>query len=97
MTTGIDRATAAHLARLARLALTDDELDTYDPQIEAVMAMVGAISEIPDDVAPTTRPTTLVNVTRPDVVLPCLTPEEALAAAPSVEDGRFRVPPGSWP
>jgi aspartyl-tRNA(Asn)/glutamyl-tRNA(Gln) amidotransferase subunit C len=69
VTTGIDRAAAAHLARLARLALTDEELDTFVPQIEAVMA----------------------------VVLPCLAPEEALAAAPSVEDGRFRVPPGSWP
>lgn len=95
--TRIDRTTVAHLARLARLALTDDELDHYVPQIEAVMAMVGTVANIPDDVPPTARPTDMVNVTRPDVRLPCLTREEALDAAPSVEDGRFRVPPNSSP
>ncbi|GAA4877232.1 Asp-tRNA(Asn)/Glu-tRNA(Gln) amidotransferase subunit GatC [Actinomycetospora straminea] len=95
--TGIDRALVAHLARLARLALTDDELDHYVPQIEAVMAMVGTVRDIPDDVPPTARPTEQVNVTRPDVLLPCLTRDQALGAAPAVEDGWFRVPPSPSP
>ncbi|MDD7940144.1 Asp-tRNA(Asn)/Glu-tRNA(Gln) amidotransferase subunit GatC [Actinomycetospora lutea] len=93
--TGMNRATVAHLARLARLALTDEELDRYVPQIEAVMAMVGTVGEIPEDVPSTARPAALVNVTRPDVVLPCLARDEALRAAPSVDDGYFRVPPSA--
>src|SRR6202789_4128303 len=89
----ISRDEVAHLARLARLALTDDELDHYAGQLDAILTHVGQIQAV--DVAgvePTDNPLKAVNVTRPDQVVPCLTQEEALAAAPEALDGRFAVP-----
>jgi len=89
----ISRDEVAHLARLARLALTDGELDSFAGQLDAILNHVGQIQAV--DVAgvePTDNPLTAVNVTRPDVVGPCLTQEQALAAAPKAVDGRFAVP-----
>jgi aspartyl-tRNA(Asn)/glutamyl-tRNA(Gln) amidotransferase subunit C len=89
----ISRDEVAHLARLARLALTDDELDSYAGQLDAILTHVGQIQAV--DVAgvePTDNPLKSVNVTRPDRVAPCLTQQEALAAAPEALDGRFAVP-----
>ncbi|BBY88149.1 aspartyl/glutamyl-tRNA(Asn/Gln) amidotransferase subunit C [Mycolicibacterium tokaiense] len=83
----------AHLARLARLALTDDELDSFSGQLDAILEHVSRIQAVDvTDVAPTGNPLKEVNVTRPDVVGPCLTQEEALAEAPNAVDGRFAVP-----
>jgi aspartyl-tRNA(Asn)/glutamyl-tRNA(Gln) amidotransferase subunit C len=83
----------AHLARLARLALTDDELDSFSGQLDAILEHVSRIQAVDvTDVAPTGNPLKEVNVTRPDVVGPCLTQDEALAEAPNAVDGRFAVP-----
>lgn len=89
----ISKDDVAHLARLARLALTDDELDGFAGQLDAILAHVGQIQAVDvTDVEPTGNPLKDLNVTRPDVVVPCLTQEQALAAAPKVVDGRFGVP-----
>jgi aspartyl-tRNA(Asn)/glutamyl-tRNA(Gln) amidotransferase subunit C len=91
--TSITRAEVSHLARLARLALTDDELEHFAAQLDVILASVARVSEIAaDDIPPTSHSVPLTNVFRPDVVTPSLTPDEALAQAPSAEDSRFRVP-----
>jgi aspartyl-tRNA(Asn)/glutamyl-tRNA(Gln) amidotransferase subunit C len=89
----ISRDEVAHLARLARLALTDDELDSYAGQLDAILEHVSQIQAVDvTNVEATDNPLKDVNVTRPDVVAPCLTQDEALAAAPKAVDGRFGVP-----
>lgn len=89
----ISRDDVAKLAKLARLALTDDELDSFAGQLDAILGYVGRIQAVDvTGVAPTGNPLRDVNVTRPDTVGFCLTQAEALAQAPSAEDGRFAVP-----
>ena len=89
----ISRDDVAHLARLARLALTDDELDGFAGQLDAILEHVSVIQAVDvTDVVPTGNPLKDVNVTRPDVVEPCLTQEQALAEAPRAAEGRFAVP-----
>ena len=89
----ISRDEVAHLARLARLALTDSELDSFASQLDAILAHVSQIQAVDvTDVEPTGNPLKDVNVTRPDTVEPCLTQDEALAQAPKAVDGRFGVP-----
>ena len=89
----ISRDEVAHLARLARLALTDGELDSFAGQLDAILAHVGQIQSVDvTGVEATDNPLKVLNVTRPDAVVPGLTQEEALAAAPRAEDGRFAVP-----
>ncbi|WP_034090071.1 Asp-tRNA(Asn)/Glu-tRNA(Gln) amidotransferase subunit GatC [Streptacidiphilus albus] len=90
---GITREEVAHLARLSRLELQAEELDHFAEQLNAIVDAVARVSEIAaDDVPPTSHPLPLTNVMRPDVVRPSLTPAEALAGAPAVEEQRFRVP-----
>lgn len=90
----ITRDDVAHVARLARLELGDDELETFTGQLAAVLEHAEDVAALDlADVPPTAHPLPLVNVFRPDEVGPTLTPDEVLAAAPSVEQGRFRVPP----
>jgi aspartyl-tRNA(Asn)/glutamyl-tRNA(Gln) amidotransferase subunit C len=89
----ISRDEVAHLARLARLALTDAELDSYAGQLDAILTHVSQIQAVDvTGVEPTDNPLKDVNVTRPDQIAPCLTQQEALAAAPNAVDGRFAVP-----
>lgn len=90
----ITREEVAHLARLARLALDEDELDGLAGQLDVILGAVARISEVTDaaDVPPTTHAVPVTNVTRPDVVTPSLPREAVLAGAPAAEDGRFRVP-----
>jgi aspartyl-tRNA(Asn)/glutamyl-tRNA(Gln) amidotransferase subunit C len=89
----ITRADVAHLARLSRLALSDDELDQMAGQLEVIINAVARVSEVADaDVPPTSHSVPLTNVFRPDELQPSLTPEAALAGAPAAEDQRFRVP-----
>ena len=91
--TSISRADVAHLGRLARLELTESELDHYSEQLDVILQSVARISEVAaDDIPPTSHPIPMVNVFRDDVVKPSLTRQEALAAAPATEDDRFRVP-----
>ena len=89
----ISRDEVAHLARLARLALTEDELDSFAGQLDAILGHVSQIQSVDvTDVEPTGNPLKDVNVTRPDTVEPCLTQDEALAEAPKAVEGRFAVP-----
>ena len=90
----ITREQVAHLARLARLALSDDELDSLSGELDVILGAVARIGEVTDaaDVPPTSHAVPLVNVTRPDVVMASLPRDAVLAGAPQAEDGRFRVP-----
>jgi aspartyl-tRNA(Asn)/glutamyl-tRNA(Gln) amidotransferase subunit C len=90
----ITRDEVAHLARLARLALDDRELDGLAAQLDVILGAVAQIAEAGDaaDVPPTTHAVPVENVHRPDVVTPSLPREDVLAGAPAAEDGRFRVP-----
>jgi aspartyl-tRNA(Asn)/glutamyl-tRNA(Gln) amidotransferase subunit C len=89
----ITRDDVAHLARLARLAVTDEELDLFANQLDVVLDAVARVGEAAaEDVPPTTHAVPMTNVMRPDVTAPCLPRDEVLAQAPAAEDGRFRVP-----
>ncbi|MCW2633557.1 MAG: hypothetical protein JWR88_2519, partial [Pseudonocardia sp.] len=89
----ISRDEVAHLARLARLAVTEDELDTFAAQLDVIIASVARVGEVAaDDIPPTSHAVPLTNVFRADEVRPGLTQEQALSGAPAVEDGRFKVP-----
>jgi aspartyl-tRNA(Asn)/glutamyl-tRNA(Gln) amidotransferase subunit C len=89
----ITRDEVAHLAHLARLSLSDDELERMAGQLDNILAAVAEVSAVAaTDVPPTSHAIGLVNVFRDDVVVPGLSAPEALAAAPAAEDGRFRVP-----
>lgn len=93
MSERITRDDVAHVASLARLAIADDELDGYTRQLAAVLEHAADVEALDvADVAPTAHPFPLANVLRPDVVGPTLDRAEVLGQAPSVEDGRFRVP-----
>jgi len=90
---GISRDDVAHVARLARLELTDPELDTYTTQLAAILDHAADVEALDvAGVAPTSHPYPLRNVLRVDEVRPSIDREEVLAQAPDVEDGRFRVP-----
>jgi aspartyl-tRNA(Asn)/glutamyl-tRNA(Gln) amidotransferase subunit C len=89
----ISRDEVAHLANLARIDLTESELDHLAPQLTVILESVASIQGVAgDDVPPTSHALPLTNVFRDDVRRPCLTAEEALSGAPAVEQQRFRVP-----
>lgn len=86
-------AEIANLARLARIEMTDQELAHLSTEMDVILNAVARVQEVATpDIPPTSHPLPLRNVTRPDVVVPSLTPEQALSGAPAKEDGRFRVP-----
>lgn len=91
----LTRTTVAHVARLAMLELSEDELETFTGQLGAVLDHAQDVEslDIGPDVPPTAHPYPLVNVVRADEVVAGVDRDEILASAPSVEDGRFRVPP----
>ncbi len=90
----ISRDDVAHVARLARLQLTDDELDTFTGQLAAVLEHAADVEALDvRDVPPTSHPFELANVLRADTPRPSLDRDEVLAAAPDAEAGRFKVPP----
>jgi aspartyl-tRNA(Asn)/glutamyl-tRNA(Gln) amidotransferase subunit C len=89
----ITREQVAHLADLARIDLSDEELDHLAPQLSVILESIASIQGVAgDDVPPTSHPVPLTNVFRDDVVVPGLTPEEALSGAPETEEQRFAVP-----
>ena len=89
----ISRDDVAKLAKLARLALTDSELDSFAGQLDSILDYVGKIQAVDvSGVTPTGNPLRSVNVTRADVVRESLTQEQALAEAPASDEGRFAVP-----
>jgi aspartyl-tRNA(Asn)/glutamyl-tRNA(Gln) amidotransferase subunit C len=83
-----------HVARLARLTLTDDEVARFGEQLSAILEAVSKVAEVDlSDVPPTAHPLDLVNVWAEDEPRPSLPVEEALANAPDRDNGFFRVPP----
>jgi aspartyl-tRNA(Asn)/glutamyl-tRNA(Gln) amidotransferase subunit C len=89
----ISRADVAHLARLARLAVTEDELDVFAGQLDVILSAVARVGEVAAaDIPPTSHAVPMTNVLRPDELVPCLPREAVLAEAPAVEDEKFRVP-----
>ena len=90
---GIERTVVDHVARLARLALSEEERERMSSELALILEHAEAIQALDlDAVPPTAQSIPLVNVMRPDEVTPSLTQEAALANAPAAEDGRFRVP-----
>ncbi|MBM9459265.1 Asp-tRNA(Asn)/Glu-tRNA(Gln) amidotransferase subunit GatC [Nocardioides sp. zg-536] len=89
----LSREEVAHLADLARIDLDDAELDHLAPQLNVILEAVASIQGVAgDDVVPTSHPLPMTNVFREDVVVPSLTPEQALAGAPEAQDQKFAVP-----
>jgi len=89
----LDKAAVDHVARLARLALTDDESARMQAELTQILTHAERIQELDlDDVEPTAHSVPLTNVMRPDEVTPSLPQDVALRNAPQREDGRFRVP-----
>ena len=91
----ISREQLAHVARLARLELRDDEADRLVGELGDILAAVGKVAELDlSDVPPTSHPLDVVNVWDADEPRPSLSVEDALANAPAREGAFFKVPPG---
>jgi aspartyl-tRNA(Asn)/glutamyl-tRNA(Gln) amidotransferase subunit C len=89
----ITRDEVAHLARLSRLSLSDQELDHLAPQLDQIISAVAQVQEVAaEGIPPTTHATGLTNVFRDDDPVPCLTPDQVLGEAPAEELQRFKVP-----
>jgi aspartyl-tRNA(Asn)/glutamyl-tRNA(Gln) amidotransferase subunit C len=90
----ISRDDVLHVAALARLDLTDDEISRLEAQLNDILAAVGKVSELDlSDVPPTSHPLSVVNVFRPDVPRPSLPLDDVFANAPQRDADLFRVPP----
>jgi aspartyl-tRNA(Asn)/glutamyl-tRNA(Gln) amidotransferase subunit C len=93
MSERISRSDVEHVARLARLALTDDEITRFTDELGHILEHAADLATLDlDGVEPTAHPLPLTNVMRPDEIRPPLPRDDVLAEAPAVEDGRFRVP-----
>ncbi|QNE89424.1 Asp-tRNA(Asn)/Glu-tRNA(Gln) amidotransferase subunit GatC [Corynebacterium incognita] len=89
----ISRDEVAHLAKLSRLALSEDELTQFASQIEEIVDAVSAVGKVDAaGVEPMSHPHSVNATMRDDVVVPTLTAEQALDQAPAVEENRFVVP-----
>jgi aspartyl-tRNA(Asn)/glutamyl-tRNA(Gln) amidotransferase subunit C len=89
----ISREEVAHLARLSRLAVTDEELDRFAGQLDVILQAVARVGEVAAaDIPPTSHSVPLTNVLREDVITPCLSRDDALSGAPDPFENRFRVP-----
>lgn len=89
----ISRDDVAHLASLARIELSEAELDRLGAELPAILDHVKVVQQVAgDDVVAMSHPVPVVNVLRVDEVVPGLTPEQALAMAPASEEQRFLVP-----
>ena len=90
----ISRDEVLHVARLARLELTEEEVERFTEQLSAILEAVAKVSELDlSDVEPTAHPLDVVNVLAEDEPRPSLPVEDALANAPGRHDGFFKVPP----
>jgi aspartyl-tRNA(Asn)/glutamyl-tRNA(Gln) amidotransferase subunit C len=93
--TAIDREQVLHVARLARLALTDEEVERLGAQLNDILEAVSKVSELDlEDVPPTSHPLDLVNAWAEDEPRPSLSLVQALGNAPDHDADHFRVPPG---
>ena len=94
----ITQADVLHVARLARLSLSAEEVETFTSQLEVILDHAARIDALETGgVPPTAHPVEVGNVWREDEPRPCLSQERALANAPDSEDGRFRVPAPGGP
>jgi aspartyl-tRNA(Asn)/glutamyl-tRNA(Gln) amidotransferase subunit C len=90
----ITREQVLHVAQLAHLDLTEEEIERFGEQLSAILEAVSKVSELDlADVPPTSHPLDLVNVWRDDEPRPSLPPDDVFANAPDREEGFFRVPP----
>jgi aspartyl-tRNA(Asn)/glutamyl-tRNA(Gln) amidotransferase subunit C len=91
----IEREQLRHVAHLARLELSDDELERLGAQLNDIIDAVSKVSELDlSDVPATSHPLDVVNVWAEDEPRPCLSVDEALANAPERDGAYFKVPPG---
>ena len=89
----ITRADVEHVAKLARLALSEEELGTLEEQLSRILDHAARVTALDTDgIEPTAHAIPLVNVLRADEIVPPLDPAEALRNAPDVENGYFRIP-----
>jgi aspartyl-tRNA(Asn)/glutamyl-tRNA(Gln) amidotransferase subunit C len=89
----ITRDEVAHLARLSRLALGEEELDHLAPQLDQIISAVARVQEIAaEGIPPTSHALPITNVYRADEIVPCLPRDVVLSQAPAVEQERFKVP-----
>ena len=89
----ISRDEVANLARLARITMSDAELDHLAGEMDVILGAVARVQEVAaKDVPATSHPLAVNNVSREDFVTPSLTPAETLSGAPASEDQRFKVP-----
>lgn len=90
----LSRDEVAHVARLARLELTDEQIDVFTPQLAAILEHAADVEALDlTGVEPTSHPYPLQNVWRPDVARDAGIRDAVLDQAPATEDGMFRVPP----
>jgi aspartyl-tRNA(Asn)/glutamyl-tRNA(Gln) amidotransferase subunit C len=90
----ITREEVLHVARLARLDLSDAEVTRFQGQLSAILEAVSKVSELDlSDVPPTSHPLALSNAWAEDEPQPCLTLDEVFANAPDRDDDHFRTPP----
>jgi aspartyl-tRNA(Asn)/glutamyl-tRNA(Gln) amidotransferase subunit C len=81
-----------HLAGLARIQVTDEEVSRFAEQISLIVDSVATVkAAVQGDVPATSHPIPMANVFREDVIVPSLTQQEALSSAPDSDQGRFRV------
>ena len=93
MSTKIDKSQVEHIARLARLSMSEEELELFSSQLTNIMGHIKKLEELDTDgIEPTSHALDLINVTREDVVRESLKVDEALANAPDRHDGFYRVP-----
>ncbi len=93
MTNPLTRDEVAHVAHLARLHLSEDELERFTAQLGQVLEHAADMNELDlEGVVPTAHPFGLINIVRADEVRDSLDRDEVLAMAPDAEDGRFAVP-----
>jgi aspartyl-tRNA(Asn)/glutamyl-tRNA(Gln) amidotransferase subunit C len=89
----LTRGDVEHVARLARLALSEEEIERFTNQLAAILEHAAQVAALDtSEVAPTAHPIPLSNVLRPDEARPGVPRDEVLAMAPEAEDGYFRVP-----
>ena len=92
----ITREQVLHVASLAEIDLTEDEIERMAEQLTAILDAVGKVSELElADVPPTSHPLSVVNAFRSDEPRPSLSRDDVFANAPAREDDLFRVPPSA--
>ncbi len=90
----ITRDEVLHVARLARLELSDEEVEKFQEQLSDILEAVSKVSELDlSDVPPTAHPLAIENAWAADIPRPCLSLDEVFANAPDRDDDHFRVPP----